>query len=82
MNIEKLIQELPTQVIYTRTFTYDPIEVAQSWNDMNQTELTVEDILQMIDEWAQEDMCSPPSRHDVNREEIYAISSDKKESML
>jgi hypothetical protein len=76
MNIEELIKELPTEVVYTRTFTYHPAEAAQSWVDMNQTELTVEEVLQMIDEWAQEDMRSPASRHDMYRQEIYLPISD------
>lgn len=82
MKIEELIKKLPTQVVYTRTFTYHPAEAAQSWVDMNQTELTAEEVLQMIDEWAQEDMRSPASRHDMYRQEIYLPSSENEESVI
>lgn len=71
MELEELIKELPKKVVYTRTFTYDPEEVARSWYDMNKTVMTEQEVLDMIADWAREDMLTPPSRHDFFAEEIY-----------
>ena len=71
MELEELLKELPERVVYTRTFTYNAKEVAQSWFDVHQTVMTAEEVLDLIRSYAEEDMRTPPSRHDFFEEEVY-----------
>lgn len=56
------------KIIVHRTFTYDVGEIIQSIRDINNDpELNVPDqeVWDLVSEWADEDMRSPASRHDI-----------------
>lgn len=56
------------KIIVHRTFTYDVGEIIQSIRDINNDpELNVSDqeVWELVSEWADEDMRSPASRHDI-----------------
>jgi len=59
---------MPTKIVCQRTFTYDVEEVKNSIRDINndQTlEVSLEEVWDLVYEWAYEDMRSVPSRHDL-----------------
>lgn len=59
---------MPTKIVCQRTFTYDVEEVKNSIRDINndQTlEVSLEEVWDLVYEWAYEDMRSAPSRHDL-----------------
>lgn len=59
---KEIIEKLPERVVVTRTFTYFPKELV---GDPTNSEYTYEDFLNTIEAWAQDDMRSPVSRHDM-----------------
>ena len=55
---------LPERITAQRTFTYDTEEARKAYFDINGVEPTDDDLLYLIESWAQEDLRSPLSRHD------------------
>ena len=58
----------PKKIVVTRTFTYDVQEVMNSIRDVHNDQkmkLTLDDVWDLVSEWAHEDMRSPASRHDL-----------------
>lgn len=56
------------KIICQRTFTYDVEEVKNSIRDINndQTlEISLEEVWDLVRDWAVEDMASPATRHDL-----------------
>lgn len=54
------------KIVVTRTFTYDVDRVIEDWASMNDgIRPTEEEALELVEEWAYEDMRSPASRHDI-----------------
>lgn len=51
-------------IVVMRTFTYNVEEIKKDWAENHDgTEPTDEDILNLVEEWVEEDMRSPLSRH-------------------
>lgn len=57
---------MPKYIIAQRTFTYDVEEAKKTWAELHDGEVPDDDdIFEMCQEWAYEDMRSPASRHDM-----------------
>ena len=55
-------------IVVTRTFTYDVDEVKRSIREINNDlalEVSDDEVLDLVNEWAYEDMQSPATRHDM-----------------
>jgi len=53
-------------IVCQRTFTYDLEQIVNDWKVMNgNVAPTDEEIWELVKEWAEEDMRSPASRHDI-----------------
>lgn len=56
------------KIVVSRTFTYDVNEIKQSIRDINNDpglSVSDEEVFDLVNEWAHEDMRSPASRHDI-----------------
>lgn len=55
-------------IVVTRSFTYDVEEVKRSIREINNDpalEVSDDEVLDLVNEWAYEDMRSAPTRHDM-----------------
>lgn len=52
-------------ITVTRSFTYDVKDIADSIREVWQEDPTLDDVLDQIHAFAEEDLRSPMSRHDV-----------------
>lgn len=53
-------------IVVQRSFTYDVEKIKKEWaENHNGTEPTDEEILNLVEEWVEEDMRSPLDRHSV-----------------
>lgn len=60
------------KIVVQRTFTYDVEEIKSEWAKMNDgEEPDDEDVWDMVQERAYEDMASPASRHDMTFTDEY-----------
>ena len=58
----------PKKLVVTRTFSYNVQEVMNSIRDINNDKdmkVTLDDVWELVSEWAYEDMRTPASRHDM-----------------
>lgn len=58
----------PKKLVVTRTFSYDVQEVMNSIRDINNDQdmkVTLDDVWDLVSEWAYEDMRTPATRHDM-----------------
>ena len=55
----------PKRITVTRSFTYDIEDIRLSYRETSGDTLTDDEVLDLINEWAQEDHASPISRHDL-----------------
>lgn len=68
-----------TKIVCQRTFTYDVEEVKNSIRDINndpKMKVSDEEVLDLVSEWAYEDMRSPASRHDITFVDEYGEEID------
>jgi hypothetical protein len=56
-------------ITVTRTFTYDLDKIKQDYSELNRggdETITDDEVLELVKEWAYEDLSSRPTRHDIN----------------
>ena len=58
-------EDWPKLITAARYFAYNPAKIAEDWEEMNGAQPEWEDIIELIREWAEEDLRSPISKHDV-----------------
>ena len=72
-------------VVAKRSFTYGIDEIAESLSEINgipKDEVSITDVLSMIDEWAYEDLRSPVSRHDLSLTYLDADGNEINEDQI
>lgn len=59
-------EKIPDKVVVTRTFTYDVERTMTSWAENNGgIRPTIEEVYELIREWAHEDMSREPDELDI-----------------
>lgn len=72
-------------VVAKRSFTYGIDEIVESLSEINgipKDEVSITDVLSMIDEWAYEDLRSPVSRHDLSLTYLDADGNEINEDQI
>jgi hypothetical protein len=57
--------DLPERINVIRTVTYDVPAIVDSLKEMGEEEIDMDMILEYIEDWVEEDLTAPLSRHDV-----------------
>jgi len=57
--------DLPERINVIRTVTYDVPAIVDSLKEMGEEEIDMDRILEYIEDWVEEDLTAPLSRHDV-----------------
>lgn len=53
------------KIVVTRTFTYDVEKVVEEWIANHGKEPTEDEIMDLIEQWVEDDMRSPLDRHSL-----------------
>jgi len=59
------METLPERINVIRTVTYDVPKIVEDLQGMNMEDIDLDVILEYIQEWVEEDLRAPLSRHDV-----------------
>jgi hypothetical protein len=59
------METLPERINVIRTITYDVAKVVEDLKDMEVEPIDLDTIFDYINEWVEEDMRAPISRHDI-----------------
>jgi hypothetical protein len=70
------MNDLPERINVIRTVTYDVPGIVDSLKEMGEEEIDMDRIIDYIEDWVEEDLTAPLSRHDVvyqdeNGEEVW-----------
>jgi hypothetical protein len=70
------MNDLPERINVIRTVTYDVPGIVDSMKEMGEEEIDMDKIMEYIEDWVEEDLTAPLSRHDVvyqdeNGEEVW-----------
>ena len=57
--------ELPERINVIRTVTYSVPDIVSSLEEMGEEGIDIETVIDYIQDWVEEDMRAPISRHDV-----------------
>ena len=56
---------LPERINVIRTITYDVPKLVSDLEDMGVEDIDLDSLMEYIEDWVDEDMSAPPSRHDL-----------------
>jgi hypothetical protein len=56
---------LPERINVIRSVTYDVAGIVDSMKDMGEEDIDIERVMEYIEDWVEEDMRAPLSRHDL-----------------
>jgi len=59
------VNDLPERINVIRTVAYDVPGIVDSLKEMGEEEIDMDKIMEYIEDWVEEDLTAPLSRHDV-----------------
>ena len=59
------METLPERINVIRTVTYYVPDIVASLEDMGEESLDIDRVMEYIEDWVEEDMRAPISRHDI-----------------
>lgn len=56
---------LPERINVIRSVTYDVAGIVDSLKELGEEEIDIDKVMEYIEDWVEEDMRAPVSRHDI-----------------
>jgi hypothetical protein len=60
-----ILMSLPERINVIRSVTYDVAGIVDSLKELGEEEIDIDKVMEYIEDWVEEDMRAPISRHDI-----------------
>jgi len=58
-------ENMPEKINVIRSITYDVPSIVDSLKEMGEEDINIDNVIEYIKDWVEEEMASPISRHDI-----------------